>query len=119
MPADVPGAADLQSPRMVLASVGASTTVASPQGGSVAPGDNLPLNPQQRQEAVVVVGTAEELRRAVRAGSRDIEIRSHLDLTALKRTPTLAPYPSFHPLHGLRSHLLYVKAATQSIRVRS
>lgn len=73
---------------------------------------------QHRRGRPLVVNTAEQLRRAVRAGVRDIEIRSHLDLTPLQRTPSEAPFASLHPDFGKPTHLMYVQAATQSIRVR-
>ena len=73
---------------------------------------------QHRHDAAVVVNTAEELRGAVQAGARDIEIRSHLDLTALRRTPSETPIAQMHPEFGKPTHLMYVRAATQSIRVR-
>eukprot|EP00892_Ulva_mutabilis_P008345 jgi/Ulvmu1/5883/UM026_0003.1 len=68
--------------------------------------------------AVAVVTTPQELAAAVERGARDIEIRSHLDLTTLARPPSPAPLSSPHPLRNAPTHLMYVMAHTRSIRVR-
>ena len=69
--------------------------------------------------SVTVVTTADALVAAVSSGARDIEIRSHLDLTSLRRTPTRAVLVAAHPMHGKSTHLMYVGRSTRSIRVRA
>lgn len=60
---------------------------------------------------VTVVRGAQELQAAVAAGARDIEIRSHLNLTALE--PPEDPDGFDTP-----SHLMRVDSAIRSMRVR-
>ena len=67
---------------------------------------------------MTVVTTPDDLVAAVSTGARDIEIRSHLDLTSLRRTPTEAPFPIADPLHGMETHLMYIGNRSRSIRVR-
>lgn len=124
--------------------------MAAPRDRGVSPGHTPSLTIQrrllqQRHDAVVVVNTAEELQGAVQARARDIEIRSHLDLTPLQRVPSEVPTsagdcdrdyagdyadvpvdaavvlggPLLIKIEGARTHLMYVHAETQSIRVRS
>lgn len=68
---------------------------------------------------MTVITTADALAAAVSTGARNIEIRSHLDLTSLRRTPSTAEYASAHPFHGKNTHLMYVGRSTRSIRVRA
>ena len=68
---------------------------------------------------MTVVTTADALIAAVSSGARDIEIRSHLDLTSVPKAPSSTGLPAPHPVHGLPTHLLYIPDRTRSIRVRS
>eukprot|EP00892_Ulva_mutabilis_P004141 jgi/Ulvmu1/2099/UM125_0002.1 len=68
--------------------------------------------------AVVIVRTAEELQLAVEEGSRDIEIRAHLDMRSLKAAEPVSkmwiPRPPSHAAAQLE--LLPVPLAVRSIR---
>lgn len=95
-------------------------------GGRVAYAPVVP--PDVEPADITPVNTATEFQAAVEAGARDIEIRSHLDLSALdrKENPVIACFSqdrigrdSALDAGTLASHLAYVKKATRSIRVRA
>ena len=62
------------------------------------------------------VYTVDELKRACEGGAKDVEIRSHLDLSSLQR----ARMPGFPngSISTVRASLLYSSANLRSIRVR-
>lgn len=93
-------------------------------GGRAAPPQPLPVQ-------IVVVNSAAELRRAIAAAARDIEIRSHLDLRDLR--PAAAAAPAAQPQRQLQGYggggvqapystqrgLPAIMWPTRSIRVRA
>lgn len=87
-------------------------------GGIYAMPEVAPVMEPVEDEGLTIVHTAAELQQAIIEGARDIEIRSHLDLTSLNRTVTQAPFALRNPISDKRTHLMYVKAQTRSIRVR-
>ena len=68
---------------------------------------------------MVVVTTADALAAAVSSGARDIEIRSHLDLTSLRRTQSPGEREPLDLFTDYNTHLMFVSNTTRSIRVRA
>eukprot|EP00892_Ulva_mutabilis_P011312 jgi/Ulvmu1/8553/UM044_0087.1 len=77
---------------------------------------SAPIIAPLADEGLKIVTTPEGLLRAVAGRARDIEVQAHLDLTQLNKAKSQAPLGPPNPLAQAKTHLMYVTAATRSIR---